>query len=360
MVGDLDAEPYFWGAEISNNRLDAYYSRMDPETTLRNFAADAADGVSFLDSHESRKLGFGQSLTGALETTTGDSQRVVSDFYTIYGIKFGGIHSFQSSDDFIKAVRARIVRDVSVGFYDGREICEICGESVWGWTSCPHFPGQEYPVGEEGGEVVLATSTIYDARLAEVSAVFDGATPGAMITKMENELKAGRLSRDAATRLQTQYRARFPNLRSAVDLSKNWRGEKRGNMDLEKRLKELFPGASEPLAAVRDLLADHEKAQAEIERLRPLADDGQQYRADLIEEALAEGVRANGDDFALETYRGMLEAAPLSQIRQMRDDWARLAKARFPGGRQTQETEQPDDETDPQPVRVVPDSAYQV
>jgi hypothetical protein len=88
--------------------------------------------------------------------------------------------------------------------------------------------------------------------------------------------------------------------------------------------------------------------QTEVERLRPLADDGKQYRVDLVAAALAEGVRANGDSFAEETYRTMLEAAPLEIVKQMRDDWKRLGDKRFTAGRKTVD----EDEREGQPIAL--------
>ena len=51
--------PFFWLAEISSNRLDAYYTRMAP-TTLRNFGIEAAEGVTFQNSHRFMELGLGR------------------------------------------------------------------------------------------------------------------------------------------------------------------------------------------------------------------------------------------------------------------------------------------------------------
>ncbi|MGN6814410.1 MAG: hypothetical protein ACTHMP_26385, partial [Thermomicrobiales bacterium] len=83
-----------------------------------------------------------------------------------------------------------------------------------------------------------------------------------------------------------------------------------------------------------------------------LADDGRQYRTDLVTEALEEGVRALGEGFAAETYKGMLETAPLETIKRMRDDWRAVGDKRFPGGRQTTEGEPaPQENVTPLPTR---------
>ena len=54
-------------------------------STLRNFAEDAGLGVMLQDSHDYRKLGYGQSFSGSLE-----EERVLAEF--LYGswYKFRG------------------------------------------------------------------------------------------------------------------------------------------------------------------------------------------------------------------------------------------------------------------------------
>lgn len=93
-------------------------------------------------------------------------------------------------------------------------------------------------------------------------------------------------------------------------------------------------------AVVKDLgaPADADAAmwsRSEIERLRPLADDGKQYRSDLIEDAIAEGVRAHGTEFKPDDYRGVLTSAPISTIKRFRDDWKVVGDKNFAPGRIT-------------------------
>lgn len=77
-------------------------------------------------------------------------------------------------------------------------------------------------------------------------------------------------------------------------------------------------------------------------RLAPLADAGRQYREDLVADALAEGVRAMGEAFPTETYRGIMNRAGLEEIKQLRANFAAQAAVRLPGGRQTKDSsEQP-------------------
>lgn len=91
---------------------------------------------------------------------------------------------------------------------------------------------------------------------------------------------------------------------------------------------------NEQLAAA---VGERDRALGQVAELQPLADQGRAYRDELVNQAVAEGVRAMGEAFPEETYRGMLAGAPLEHIRQVRDTFAAQAAERFPGGRQTRD-----------------------
>jgi hypothetical protein len=424
---DVGEDAFFFEAEISSTALDAYFTHM-ADSTLRNFASDAAVGVSLLDSHDGYKLGVGYSAGGRYEEEDGIG-RVVVSFYIVPGIRFGGNHSFASSDDYIRAIRSGVVRDVSVGFHGGRWICDLCKQPYFGQGSaCNHVAGYEYEV-ERDGRLAreVCTVAIHDARLSEVSLVYDGATPGAMILKAEQEAEAGRLSPVMARQLERQYRVRLPkpkgvvirgelvtattayglnttvqidvdNGRSATGGAPAMGGQGDGmSKDVEVQVEAVEPEAQvEPevqaedsearaaIEAVRRALtevrapegialdaavrglgqqltearAELEQSRAEVARLQPLADQGRAYRDELVNQAVAEGVRALGETFPEETYRAMLTNAPLEHIRQVRDTFAEQAAVRFPGGRQTQDA--PKNDGDNEPQRQTPVAAYGV
>lgn len=387
-----DMQPFFFPAEISSNRLDSYYTRMG-QSTLTNFANDAALGISFQDSHDTRKLGFGMSLTGMVEplpesTVTSPMLRALAEFYTVPGIRFGGEHSYASTDDFILAVRSGLARDVSVGFYGGDIICDICGHSLWDYASCPHIPGLEYPIGDRGEQTILATATIEDAHLSEVSAVYDGACPEAMILKMERSAREGDLSPKAVNLLQVRYRLKLPEGRAqwaGVDL------KGRTQMEPQEQLEETpvtetvteevvtetpvepvgetpIPEVPSELSRVReqlktagapdglDVAAAVRWLADENARLRPLADIGRQYRADMVEETIAEGIRAMGNTFPAEQYRAMLASANLDAIKAIRSSFTETAKSLFEGGRRTKETKEEPPRTPVTQERVNPEA----
>ncbi len=353
--------PFFWSAEISNGNVDSYYTHMLP-STLTNFANDATAGVSFQNSHRHNELPFGRSLRGMYE-----QDNVVADFYTIPGLNLNGV----STDDFITGVKTGIISDVSVGFYGGQMWCDVCKMDYRSWD-CPHVAGMKYDI--QGGGQVVATVGVDNARLAEVSAVFDGSTPDATILKATRMIEAGELKPDAVRMLEARYRMSFATKRSfpGVDL-----GERKSKtMDLEKvftQLREVLalPADGDAVATVASLVAErdrlaveHKTATTEAETLRakvaelePQAKDGAQYRTDLIAEALGEGVRAYGDKFAKETYEKLLRSVTLDVIKQMKTDWQTLGNERFKGGRQTLDNSQAPGK-DKAPTATVPDVAF--
>lgn len=197
--------PLFFPAEATNNRLDSYFTRM-AQSSLKNYAAEAAAGVSFQDSHRTDGLAYmmGRTLTGEFKGAQGNGvARVVVDIYTV--------ENLADTNNFISKYRTGIAKDVSIGFYGGRHVCSTCGLDMMTWD-CWHYPGREYEVEEEnadGSKTVrkeVATADVEDAHLAEVSAVYHGATPGAVILKALRDVEEGRMKPDVARFLEQRYR----------------------------------------------------------------------------------------------------------------------------------------------------------
>lgn len=333
--------PFFWPAEISSNRLDAYFTRMAP-STLRNFAAQMVEGVSFQNSHRIFELSLGRSLTGTYEES-GETARTLGEFYTVPGLRLGDV----ATDDFIVGVRSGLIHDVSVGFYGGQFRCSLCGRDMLRDWDCPHVPGLQYDILRDAlGNVVgqeMAVAWVEDARLAEVSAVYDGATPGAAVLKAQQEAAAGRLRPAAVQMLEARYRMRLDassRLYAGVTLE---RIEMKTIEELTAEVERLQALADEA-ERLRPLATETEKLRAQVkdlESLRALAEDGRAYRADLVAETLREGVRAFGHDFDQTVYRGLIEGASLATIKRIRDDWRVMGDRIFAGGRQTIDDEGP-------------------
>lgn len=353
--------PFFWTAEISNDQIDAYYTRMLP-STLQNFAAAARAGVSFLNSHRHMELPFGRSLDGRI-VEGGNRQRVMADFFTLPGLNLNGI----TTDDFIAGVRAGIVSDVSVGLFGGTHFCDICQQNYMSWD-CPHVAGLKFEIKDRG--LVLCTVSIDNAQLSEVSGVYDGATPDATIQKAQRMAEAGELKPDAVRVLEARYRTRF-NVKRSFPVAKP---EKDKAMDFEQIVNQIrevlaLPADGDVVAGVLAVSTAPDKlrsveqqlveARAKVAELEPLAADGRTYRDDLINDALAEGVRAYGDKFNRGTYEAALKNASLDLIRQMKGDWAAIGSERFAGGRKTVDSSQAPIAQQKQRAHV-PQSAYSV
>jgi hypothetical protein len=328
-------------AEISNSLLDSHYTVMSAKT-LNNYVRDANRGVSFLRSHNWRELPVGYSLSAALEVV-GDKQRVVADFYTVRGL--------EDTDNLIRRIETGLLRDVSVGFSGGDIICNVCGSGLF---ECRHYPGIKYEEKVNGiSTMKVATFTIDDAGLNEVSGVFDGSTPDAMILKAERAARAGELTPEMVEVIQNTYRVRLPvrssfALGSTADKTKSQGEEDMGLEALRTALSVQTDEEVEP--AVVNLVQRNKALEAQ-------AADGVTYRNDLVTQALAEGVRAQGNDFNKTLYEETLRTASLTVIKQMRDDWKKAADAKLKGGRHSVDTTS-DEKQEKKKVQLRPAGAF--
>ncbi len=395
-----DHSPIFFAIEASNNRMDAYFTRM-AKNTLRNFEADARQGVSFQDSHLTRQLGLGATLDARLNEE-GELLRLTSDVFTMPGLP--------DLDAFIHRFRAGIARDVSVGFFGGKHICALCNRSIWSWD-CPHIPGVEYEVEtrNDQGEVTskqrqIAFAWIDGARLSEISAVYDGATPGCAILKAQREADSGRMTPDVANLLENRYRGlrlnaahrrwagadfadlgrltaafdKLQNLPTAGEVVAKGVRTMADQINTEVTQPGVEPGAearsasaaAQPAAEANEFerlvqsLAEAAGLPAEVSsdfrevstHLRQMVADGKAYRERVVDEALTAGVRLFGNEFDKEGTRALFSRADVESIRKMTDQWSRSADKLFPAGRQSDDHEQPEP-----PVKrtaTVPDSVF--
>lgn len=339
-VEDSD-DTFLWDAEISNDLLDSHFTRMS-ESTLTNYAADAAAGVAFLRGHNWHELPVGYSYDAEMGVER-NQKRVFASFYTVQGIP--------DTDDLIRRMKGGLLRDVSVGFHGGSMRCDLCGQDFW---DCLHYPGIKYE--EKNGDTVttqLATFTIEDARLSEVSGVYDGSTPEAMILKAQRASALGLLVPSEAAVLENTYRIRLASKSTFIPLTQERTMEEKDIKLIRDALGVSTDDAI--LTRAQDIVTKLKDAEARVKELEPLASDGESYRNDLVTDALAEGVRAQGNEFDAELYRGTLTIAPIVVVKRMRDDWKKLADKQFQGGRSTVEGD-----GNPAPVSTnhVPDAAY--
>lgn len=367
MIEGVEPDQVFmFSALISNSQIDSYFTRMS-ESSLRNYAEDANAGVAFLNSHNHNQLPVGYSISAKYEEGTNDDEtypRVTAEFYTVRGVNINGL----PTDEFIKGVQFGLIRDVSIGFSGGTYICGLCGRDYFDWD-CTHIPGVEYTVidnpEDDPEDQIERTETAFvwveDARLSEVSAVFDGATPDAMIIKAEREMKQGRLKPETKNFLERRYRIELktPTLISVERSNEkeketmNGDGKTSGAPD---KFATLTVEARYAAKAVKlDVADDAEpstiinKMRDEILRLQPFesqAAEAKVLRDAIIADAMKEAIRAHTGDtsFDAEATKKMLESLPADSVRSLSGSWKEIADAKL-AGKTRQSQDNPDEQT---------------
>jgi len=337
---------FTFSGNCSNDRQDSYFTRMDPTTTLRNYAEDLKTGVSLLNGHDISLIPYGRSYDGTLVPAADDANSfnaVRGHWYIMRGLTLNG----ENTDDTIKAMKAGIIRDMSVGFGGDKMSyrCGSCGRDLWDWE-CPHIPGLE----DEHGR--MSFSWIVDAHLREVSTVYKGATPGAYIDKAREYMQQGQLSQQNIEILERQFQVRLDNNKRSFFMSKNHKGANsvgllqqitdaiRENKVEKREIYKLLGEEGETFRqpddiAIRNELGDNATVDG-VKQLKEEAEQGRTYAADMINNAVEARTRAQGDKFDADKYRQMLvRAADLDFVKEEIDTYEAMAKDRFNGGRQT-------------------------
>lgn len=196
-------------------------------STLRNVAAEASAGFAFMNSHRTgdlstpSELPFGRAFVGRFETVNDPSgarvQRSVLGIYMLRGQRPNGANG-PSTDDMSAAISGGTIFDVSMGLYGGRKLCDVCGQDFnakdpeGNWL-CPHVPGTHRKMSPAQVEAQrargvpdgLATYTLTDSHAGEVSAVYDGAVPGAGFRKALSLARRGDLTEGDVAELLHAY-----------------------------------------------------------------------------------------------------------------------------------------------------------
>lgn len=230
-----EADVFMHVLEAANtNFIPDRWMFLDP-TTLRNCAADAERGLAFMNSHRTgglstpAELPFGWTFAGQYDE---QEQRTLEGIYMLAHHNGEPVRpngdAGPSTAELHAMINAGTVRDVSVGLYGGKAICDVCGEDLeayrigadgWMEYACPHVPGTDQKMGpseikqqkKRGVPEGCASYSLVGARQGEVSAVYDGAVPGAGFRK------ALSLSRDLSDNARTQARAAYCTLARAQD-----------------------------------------------------------------------------------------------------------------------------------------------
>ncbi len=338
----LSADDIFTFSGIcSNDNMDSYFTRMDPATTLRNYADDLKTGVSLQEGHNTWINPYGRSYDGVLEGD-GLGNSVRGFWYIVRNMMING----NNTDDMIRAIQSGVIRDMSVGFGgdDIQYICSVDGKDLF---DTPYWPGDRGPDGQP------VFFWIKNARLREVSTVYKGACPGAYIDKARAYAQQGELDPKKMQQLERRYHIRLDDgtrrfympqtqkEENSVGLIDQIREAVKGNQIEKRAIYDVLAGEGETFRqpddiALRNELGDQASVDG-IKQLKREAEQGRAYVADLIDQAAQSRVRAQGDKFNVDAYKQML--ARTDDIEFIKDEirsYEELVKNNFNSGRQTQ------------------------
>ncbi len=271
---------------ISDNTLDAYYTRMTP-LSLNNFARDAAQGVAFCDSHNHYQMPIGRSFAGDV-ITQGDAMQTNALAYMLRGMNLpGGMRS----DDYITGMEGGIYQDDSIGFDPQHYWCSVCNLDMLNDYDCSHWPGRTYE--SKDGEV-LCTADV-DAGLVEFSLVYKGANENAstlpngtdesgrawsniLLLKADVEVLRGRATaRDLAfveDRCRVRLFQRYPGYAPTPKEDDEMKGSEfvrgllesfqRSGKEISKANMDRLQGIHDDLKTGHDTMADAMRAMADF------------------------------------------------------------------------------------------------
>ena len=340
MHGDLpedDDDKYWIRISASNAEVDRHNSIMDPKTTLRNFEKDAKSklGVALKDHHAYKSFGYGRSEDARLT----DKSELLVDFYILKDMDYQGTsREFSTPEKLIRAIEHGLVNQVSVGFYGGREVCNLCKLPIRKWyywderetEYCSHRMGKAYDMGD--GKMETATYTVYDAHLKEVSLVEFG-------SNRETSIARKREMRSFMEELLMTDQEWIAKLRDALGVT-DIRSTDEPDAVVEK-LESEVKGLREQIETQKDEIAD----------LQTDAKDGKAYREARVEEAIKQGNRAYGDKFDEAFHREYYADLPLDKLEEQIANHKKLGDAALPSGRSTTDTHEPPPDKDKSSVR---------
>jgi hypothetical protein len=365
--------PYFYFAEISNDLVNCYYLSFQ-KPVLTSWVDTLKEGVQFQAFHQNNSP-IGHSIYG-WQDNTGDRERVIGAFYALPGIQ---LNQYMSNDSFIAGVKSASLRDVSVGMYVEEVECNICGGDPTDWigkwfgeSDCEHYLGEQYPItdakGKETGETVTCIGLVNKGMLNEVSQVYDGGAPMAgIIPAMQLSRSQGLLD----PRLQDRLESRF-GISGVGGKPVTMGGEAVPAWLTDDKLKQIRLNAKKSQVAVKEIgvtkPAEETPAVVEVkledsvtpkqlDRLKELditvgdadgnfdfglvldsltdqigdlteqvaalevdASVGRAYKTEKIDDTIAAGIRAKGNDWNADGYRKMLERCSIDEVKMFLSD----------------------------------------
>lgn len=189
----------------STDAVDSYFTRPDPQTTLRNYAVDLAAGQALLDSHDIYRLPLGTSFraeTQPITSAEGEpaSTQVLTAYYLLRDHEVAGTNT----NHVIRGIMGGTYRKMSIGFGgpDMRFVSEVDGRDLW---ESDFWPGQKLADGSR------AVFKIVDGRALETSLVYKNAAPGALVQRVTDMAQQRHIPPADLAFLEQRWNVRFPH-----------------------------------------------------------------------------------------------------------------------------------------------------
>ncbi len=373
------------------------------KSLLEVFRNDARTGIAFMLDHPWAGMfrpkpayPYGRTFDATLKKSDGEMEgenwALYGDTYIVRGKEKDGV----STDGIIADIEDGTLFDVSVGFGFNTSICSICGNEYYS-SKCEHWRGQDYD-----GQMCYIIGKP-PGWLGELSGVWDGAYPTAGVLSKDGAgetqkafILLDEMPREEVKKLPsdiTTYCQYSSNRGSAMtyfkkdDLAK---GNTFSVPDLSS-LKGSDPKMSEPVTytqeqvdalvkeavdkAVAEALANasavdppaapeafmtQEQATEKLGKELPAdkvltyAKEGMDYMAQLVGDAVAMGVRAQGNDFPAETWKNTFAGMSSQGIKDIMATFEKQAKEEIPTDRQSSSFNQQT------MAQTLPDDAFKV
>ena len=371
----------FSGKSAGDMIIDNRYIQLSKEL-LETFIKDAQTGVSWLLNHSWASFSepvtsFGRTFDGRLEPSSVNGETVAM-FLDKYMPRSDTLKNGRSTNSVIEDIENGVLFDTSIGWGSSKMVCSICNMDYYG-GDCNHIRGRTYEDADGNSKLcyVVAKNPGY---LMEESGVFDGAYKGAGISMSsagdEFETPQGKfIIVDELKELPkgTNVFGSYSEKGGIVTFIKKTEHKKifamKGdeNKMNEKVLKmlEAFGIVTEAFGAdmgkALEMLAEKyatipvaEPKEGEVQSymtqeqttkklgkevsaddVLKLAKEGQEYHAQVIDDAVAMGVRAQGNDFPVETWKNTFSTMGTLAIKDIMKTFEAQAKAEIPAGRLT-------------------------
>lgn len=351
------------------------------------FKADAKTGIAFMLDHPwagfmrpKPAYPYGRTYDAVLKkadgSLEGENWALFGDTYIVRGKEKDGV----STDAIIADIEDGTLFDVSVGFGFSTSICSVCGNEYYS-SNCEHWRGGVYD-----GQLCYIIGKP-PGWLGELSGVWDGAYPTAGVLSKDGSSDAQKpfillddmpkedLKRvpsnittygfysavrgDVTTYFKKDDLAKG-NVFTVPDLSNLKGGGKQVENEVKTYTQEevdalVKEAADKAVAdAMEKLSADVQASAAPLvvymtqqdvveklgkelpaDKVLSYAKEGESYMSQLIDDAVAMGVRAQGNDFPAETWKATFGGMGSQQIKDIMATFEKQAKEDIPAGRQT-------------------------